>query len=144
MGWWQGIKDKKATHLVDYDYIINNAYDLARNGVMVNVGSRNAGVSRTTIKEYIRQGKIARFDGTPPPPVAWLLAAAQAQGAQAQGAQAQGPPQGQGQDPNDMDFNIGGGAQKKTSKKRKFRKNKTKRLALRKTKSKKRRRTSKK
>jgi hypothetical protein len=169
MGWWQGIKDKKATHLVDYDYIINNAYDLARNGVMVNVGSRNAGVSRTTIKEYIRQGKIARFDGTPPPPVAWLLAAAQAQGAQGQGAhqaqgfpaqgfpaqgqgpqgqgpQGQGPPQaqGQGQDPNDMDFNIGGGARKKTNKKRKFRKNKTKRLALRKTKSKKRRRTSKK
>ena len=67
------------------------------------------------------------------------------QGAQAQALQVF-PPQGaQGQDPNAMDFNIGGGgAQKKTSKKRKNRKNKTKRLALRKTKNKKRRRTSKK
>jgi hypothetical protein len=161
MGWWQTIKDKEAADTAGTDqsfsYIINNAYNLARAGIMgYPIAFGRAGVSRASIKQYIRQGKIASFTGRPNPSVAWLWAAAQAQaqapppapqgqGPQAQGFQGpptQGPPtQGQGpqvpQNPNDMDFIIGGGARKKTSKKRKFRKTKTKRLALRKTKSKK-------
>jgi hypothetical protein len=170
MSWWQDIKDKKLTHRVGYGTIIDNAYDIARDGFMVNIDARNPGVSNTTIQRYISQGIIPSFDDIAPVMAAWPWvahgAAAQAQGApqgvqaqvfplqapQAQAPQAQAPqgaqaqaqaPQG-AQGPNDMDFNIGGGAQKKTSKKRKNRKNKTKRLALRKTKNKKRRRTSKK
>jgi hypothetical protein len=128
MSWWQDIKDKKATDPGDFSEIIDNAYDIARDGFMVDIDSRNPGVSIGTIQRYIREGGIPSFDDINPVMAVWALPAAQgAQGAQ---GMAIGP--------------GGGGARKKTSKKRKFRKNKTKRLALRKSKSKKRRRTSKK
>ena len=130
MTWWQDIKDKKQTHPADYDTIIDNAYDIARDGFMVNIDAPNTGVSYATIQRYIRESIIPSFYDINPVMAGWPLPAAQgAQGAQGAQSMVVGP---------------GGGARKKTSKKRKLRKNKTKRLALRKTKSKKRRRTSKK
>ncbi len=127
MTWWQDIKDKEATDPGDFSKIINDAYDIARYGFIVDIDARNPGVSYETIQRYIREGRIPSFDNITPVMAGWPLPAAQG----AQGAQS-------------MVVGPGGGARKKTSKKRKFRKNKTKRLALRKTKSKKRRRTSKK
>jgi DNA-binding phage protein len=134
MGWWQTIKDKDATAAAaagtdhSFSEIIDDAYDIARDGFMVDIDARNPGVSYETIQRYIREGGIPSFDEKINPVMAvWPLPA---------------PPGSQGA--QSMVVGPGGGARKKTSKKRKFRKNKTKRLALRKTKSKKRRRTSKK
>ena len=131
MTWWQTVKDKEAAESAGTDHnfsnIIDNAYNLARAGFMVdNIDSRNPGVAASTIQRYIGQGKIPSFSDIAPAMVGWPWAAP--------GAAAQAPGAG----------NPGGGSRKQTRRKNKFRKNKTKRLALRKTKNKKRRRTSKK
>jgi phage tail tape-measure protein len=133
MGWWQTVKDKEAADDAGTDHsfsdIIDNAYNFARAGFMVDIDARNPGVATSTIQRYIGQGRIPSFSNITPVIVGWpWVVAAQGQGASAQG----------------MAIGPGGGARKKTSRKHKFRKNKTKRLALRKTKNKKRRRTSKK
>ena len=134
MSWWPTIKDKEAADDAGTDHsfseIIDNAYNLARAGFMVDIDSRNPGVSNSTIQRYIGQGRIPSFNDITPIMVHWPWVAAIA-------ANAQGAPQG-------MAIGPGGGSRKKTSRKHKIRKNKTKRLALRKTKNKKRRRTSKK
>jgi len=134
MSWWPTIKDKEAADDAGTDHsfsdIIDNAYNLARAGFMVDIDSRNPGVSNSTIQRYIGQGRIPSFSDITPVMVGWPWVAAAA-------PQAQGAAQG-------MAVGPGGGARKKTNRKHKFRKNKTKRLALRKTKNKKRRRTSKK
>lgn len=125
MSWWPTIKDKEAADDAGTDHsfseIIDNAYNLARAGFMVDIDSRNPGVSNSTIQRYIGQGRIPSFNDITPIMVHWPWAAAQ--------GMAVGP---------------GGGPRKQTRRKHKIRKNKTKRLALRKTKNKKRRRTSKK
>jgi hypothetical protein len=133
MTWWLTVKDKEAADTAGTDHsfsdIIDNAYNLARGGFMVDIDARNPGVSSTTIQRYIGQGRIPSFNDITPIMVHWpWVVAAQGQGATAQG----------------MAVGPGGGVQKQTRRKNKFRKNKTKRLALRKTKNKKRRRTSKK
>lgn len=126
MGWWQTVKDKEAADTAGTDHsfsdIIDNAYNFARAGFMVDIDARNPGVATSTIQRYIGQGRIPSFSNITPVIVGWPWVVA-----------AQG-----------MAIGPGGGARKKTSRKHKFRKNKTKRLALRKTKNKKRRRTSKK
>jgi hypothetical protein len=126
MGWWQTVKDKEAADDAGTDHsfsdIIDNAYNFARAGFMVDIDARNPGVATSTIQRYIGQGRIPSFSNITPVIVGWPWVVA-----------AQG-----------MAIGPGGGARKKTSRKHKFRKNKTKRLALRKTKNKKRRRTSKK
>jgi hypothetical protein len=137
MGWWQTVKDKEAADTAGTDHsfseIIDNAYNLARAGFMVDIDARHPGVSSTTIQRYIGQGRIPSFDDITPIMVHWpWVVAAQGQA-----------PQGMGIGPG-MAIGPGGGARKQTRRKHKFRKNKTKRLALRKTKNKKRRRTSKK
>ena len=125
MSWWPTIKDKEADDIAGTDQsfsdIIDNAYNLARDGFMVDIDARNPGVSNSTIQKYIRDGRIPSFNDINPVMVGWPWVA----------------PQG-------MAVGPGGGARKQTRRKHKFRKNKTKRLALRKTKNKKRRRTSKK
>ena len=126
MSWWPTIKDKEADDIAGTDQsfsdIIDNAYNLARAGFMVDIDARNPGVSNSTIQKYIRDGRIPSFNDINPVMVGWPWVAPQ-------GMAVGGP---------------GGGARKQTRHKHKFRKNKTKRLALRKTKNKKRRRTSKK
>jgi hypothetical protein len=137
MSWWQTVKDKEADDIAGTDQsfseIIDNAYNLARAGFMVDIDARNPGVSSTTIQRYIGQGKIPSFSDIAPVIVGWPWLAP--------GPAAQAPGAG---NPGGMAIGPGGGSRKQTRRKNKFRKNKTKRLALRKTKNKKRRRTSKK
>jgi hypothetical protein len=131
MSWWPSIKDKEAADIAGTDEsfskIIDDAYNLARGGFMVDIDARHPGVSSTTIQRYIGQGRLPSFNDINPIMVHWPWAAPGAAG-----------------NPQGMAVGPGGGARKQSRRKHKFRKNKTKRLALRKTKNKKRRRTSKK
>ena len=142
MSWWQTVKDKEAADTdgtdLSFSVIIDNAYNLARAGFMVDIDARNPGVAASTIQRYIGQGKIPSFSDIAPVMVGWPWVA---HGPAAQGPGAQAPG---GTGNNAMAIGPGGGSRKQTRRKNKFRKNKTKRLALRKTKNKKRRRTSKK
>ena len=131
MSWWPSIKDKEAADIAgtddNFSNIIDNAYNLARGGFMVDIDARNPGVSSTTIQRYIGQGRLPSFNDINPIMVHWQWAAPGAAG-----------------NPQGVAVGPGGGAQKQSRRKHKIRKNKTKRLALRKTKNKKRRRTLKK